>query len=98
VLFAYNEARAQGEEVYDKAKASYEEAQAEAYIRIKSGEAKVTEKHTEALVTVDTLVKAAFQHMLDVKRDYETLRNYIESLRAKKDCLIQLGASQRKEM
>lgn len=96
-LFAYNEAKANGESMYDRAKASYEEAQAEAYIRIKGGETKVTEKHAEALVVVDPLVKEAFHNMLSMKRDLDTFKNYVESLRAKKDMLIQLGADARKE-
>lgn len=96
-LFAYNEAKAAAEALFDKAKAAHEEAEAESYIRVKSGETKVTEKHAEALVLLDPLVKAAFLHMLDVRRDFETIKNYVESMRAKKDCLIQLGADSRKE-
>ena len=71
--------------------------EAKALIKIKSGETKVTEKHADALVMIDPVVKAAFLHMLDMKRNLETFKNYVESLRAKKDMLIQLGADARKE-
>lgn len=96
-LFAYNEVKASGEAVYDRARAQYDEAQADAYVRIKGGEVKVTEKHAEALVLLDAKVKAAFNHMLDMKREFETFKNYVESMRAKKDMLVQLGADSRRD-
>lgn len=96
-LYRYAEIKAEAEHDYDIAKAEYEELRSEKYIEIKSKEGKVTEANLSAMIEVDKDVKAALRNMLEKKRDVETLKGYVESLRAKKDMLIQLGADARKE-
>jgi hypothetical protein len=97
VLFAHNEAKAEAEKTFDLLKLRCEEAEAAAYIKIKSGPEKVTEKHVEAMIATDKAIQELKREMLDAKRDLETLKNDVESMRAKKDMLIQLGADARKE-
>lgn len=96
-LFAYCEAKSSAEQVYDLLKQQLEELEAETYIAVKNSGEKVTEKGAESLVTVDPAVKAMRVELINAKRDLETMKNYVESLRAKKDMLIQLGADARKE-
>lgn len=96
-LFAYSEAKADAERVYEDAKASYKESQAAMYVQLKKSGEKLTEKHLEALIETSEIVKPMQEKMLQAKRDFETLKNYCEALRAKKDMLIQLGADSRKE-
>ena len=96
-LFRYSEQKAEAEREHDLAKGQYEEIRSQVYIEIKKGTEKVTEKHLEALIETDSRVRAAFVTMIDAKRDLETMKGYVESLRAKKDMLIQLGADARKE-
>lgn len=96
-LYRYSEIKAEAEETYDIKKAEYEELRSEKYIAIKSKEGKVTEANLSAMIEVDPDVKKALREMLAAKRDLETIKGYVESLRAKKDMLIQLGADSRKE-
>lgn len=96
-LFRYCEIVAEAEEAYGLAKAVYKETQSEKYIELKSKEGKITEANLSAMVEVDPDVKKALRNMLSCKKDLETLQGYVESMRAKKDMLIQLGADARKE-
>lgn len=80
----------------DLAKTEYDEVRSEVYKELKSSGEKITENHISSLITTDERVKEAKRTMLNVKRDYDTIKSYIDSLKAKKDMLIQLGASQRK--
>lgn len=97
VLYSYCEAKSEAGKVYETLKQQCEEAEAEAYIRFKSGPDKVTEKHVEALIATDPVIKGLKLQLIAANRDLETTKNYVESLRAKKDMLIQLGADARKE-
>lgn len=97
VLYAYAEAKSSASEIFDRMKAELKDIEASVYIEIKSGPEKVTEKNLEALVQVDPRVKTSRQALFKAERDLETCKNYVESLRAKKDMLIQLGADSRKE-
>ena len=97
ILYRYAEIKAESEHAYDIKKAEYEELRSAKYIEIKSKEGKVTEANVSAMIEVDAEVKKALRDMLEAKRDLETLKGYLESLRAKKDMLIQLGADARKE-
>jgi hypothetical protein len=96
-LFRYSEKKSDAERDHDLAKNRYEEVRAQVYLEIKRGGEKVTEKHLDALIEVDVRVQGAFVTMVQAKRDLETLKNFVDSLRAKKDMLIQLGADARKE-
>lgn len=96
-LYRYSEIKAEAEEAYDLKKAEYEEKRAETYIAIKQREGKITEANLDAMIETDGDVKKALREMLSAKKDLETIKGYVESLRAKKDMLIQLGADARKE-
>ena len=99
MLNRYCEAKAQSQHDYGIAKAEYEEIRSEVYIELKTSktDGKMTEKHLEAAVDIDSRVRKALRRMLDADRDLETIKGYVESMRAKKDMLIQLGADARKE-
>lgn len=96
-LFAWGEAGADAALDYELSNSVYEETRASLYLKIKSSGDKVTEKHLEALIDTDPSVKEALLKSFAAKRDLDTMKNYVESLRAKKDMLIQLGADARKE-
>lgn len=97
LIYRYSEIKAQAEHEYDLRKAQLDELKSEKYINIKSSGEKITEKNLEALIDIDPEVKTKLREVLEAKRDVETLKGYCESLRAKKDMLIQLGADSRKE-
>jgi hypothetical protein len=61
-----------------------------------SGE-KVKEKHLESILDIDTTVMSAKSNMLNCKHSFETIRGYVDALRAKKDMLVQLSADMRTE-
>lgn len=96
-LYRYCEIKAEAKETAELKKAEYEELRSAKYIEIKSKEGKVTEANVSAMIEVDPDVKKAYRELLSAKRDLETIEGYVESLRAKKDMLIQLGADARKE-
>lgn len=96
-LYSYLEAKAEAKSIFENLKSAYEEASAEQYLAIKSSGEKVTEKHVEALLETNPGLKVKKLEMLKAKRDLDTVENYVESLRAKKDMLIQMGADARKE-
>ncbi len=96
-LYSYLEDKTRAESLYDVMKSQYEEMRAQVYVEIKNSGEKVTENAVDARIEIDSRVKEAKYRMFEAKRDAETIKNYVESLRAKKDCLIQLGADSRKE-
>jgi len=96
-LFSYLEEKANAESLYDYQKSKYEEVRSEVYLEKKSSGEKISEKHIESMIETDARVKEQRVKMLMAKRDMDTIKNYVESLRSKKDMLIQLGADQRKE-
>lgn len=97
LIYRYSEIKAEAEETYDLKKAEHDELRSKKYLEIRSREGKITEATLEATIDTDEEVKKALRDMLSAKRDLETLKGYLESLRAKKDMLIQLGADARKE-
>lgn len=97
MLYHYNEKKAEAEREYEGTKAQFEEAKSAIYIAIKNEAEKITEAHLKARVDTNEVVVKLKKVMLDSLRDLNTLKNYVESLRAKKDMLIQLGADARKE-
>lgn len=96
-IYRYAEIEAEAEETYGIKKAEHEELRSAKYLEFRQKEGKITEATLEAMLDTDAEVKAAQREMLSAKRDLETLKGYLESLRAKKDMLIQLGADARKE-
>lgn len=96
-LYSYREVKSEAEKFHDLVKLQCDELEAETYLRLKNGPEKVTEKNLEALIATDEKVKAKRREVISVRRDFETSKNFVESLNAKKDMLIQLGADARKE-
>ena len=96
-LYSYLENKSDLEASYESSKANYEMVRSQVYIEVKSTTEKVTEAAAEARINTDPRVLSAQDRMFKLKRDFETLKNYTESLRAKKDMLVQISADLRKE-
>jgi hypothetical protein len=97
LMNGWSEVRANAEEAVEIAEAELKELRSEKYIEIKSKEAKVTEAHVSAQLDVDPDIKKAVRNVITLRKDYETIKGFVESLRFKKDMLVQLGADARKE-
>lgn len=97
-LYQYCKQKAKINAQRDLAKAKLKEARALAYKRFKSDTSiKRTENHIEAEIDSDPQVIEAQMNLIQAEHNSSTIEGTVESLRAKKDCLIQLGADSRKE-
>lgn len=97
-LFRYYQHKAKIETHSDIAKAKLKEVRALAYKRIKSDlSQKHTEKSLEAEIDTDPAVLEAQMKLIRAEHDASTWAGAVDSLKAKKDMLIQLGADSRKE-
>jgi hypothetical protein len=97
-LYRYYKHKAQVEAHRDMAKAMLKETKALAYKRIKADvSVKHTEKSMEAEIDTDPNVMAAQQKLIRAEHDASTWGGAVDSMKAKKDMLIQLGADSRKE-
>lgn len=98
LLYRYSQHRAKIETQRDIAKAKLKEVRAIAYKKVKSN---TLEKHTqsslEAEVDTDPSVMEAQMKFIRAEHDATTWSGAVESMRAKKDVLVQLGADQRKD-
>lgn len=98
VMYRYSLYRAKIETQRDIAKAKLKETKALAYKKIKSDTAaKHTQSSLEAEVDSDPTVIEATLKFIRSEHDASTWAGAVESMRAKKDCLIQLGADNRKD-
>jgi len=97
-LFRYYQNKAKVEAQRDIAKASLKEARAVSYKRIKSDPSvKHTEKSLEAEIDTDPVVLEAQMKLIRAEHDATTWSGAVDSVKAKKDMLIQLGSDRRKE-
>ena len=96
-LYGYREIQAEAGEAYDLKKAALKELRSQKYLEFRQREGKVTEANLDAMLDTDPEIQKALREMLSAKKDLETLDGYVESLRVKKDMLIQMGADARKE-
>lgn len=98
-LFRYYQHKAKVEATRDVAKARLKEVRAITYKRIKSD---TTKKHTEnsmdAEIETDPDVQKAQQGYIRAEHDATTWAGAVDSMKAKKDSLIQLGSDRRKEI
>lgn len=98
LLYFYGNKKVQAEYEYEVLKAKHEEVRSQEYIKYKSGPEKLTEANVKAMMDTAISVLNVQNKMLEAKRDLNTIKNYMETLHAKKDMLIQLSANQRKEL
>ena len=97
-LYRYYQHKAKIEGQRDIAKAVLKETRAQAYKRIKGDVAtKHTEKSLESEIDLDPAVMDAQRKLIRAEHDAETWRGAVDSMKAKKDMLIQLGSDRRKE-
>ena len=97
LIYHYGELKSEADYEVELKKAALEEAKATEYIINKQTQGKITVDHLKAIVDTAPSVIKSRNSYLESKRDADRLKNYIESLRAKKDMLIQLSANSRKE-
>lgn len=99
LMYRYSQQRADIEAQKDIMKAKVKEARARAYKRIKSDiSVKHTEKSMDAEIDTDKDVVEAQIKSIQAEHNANTWAGAVESMRSKKDCLIQLGSDRRKEM
>ena len=99
LMYRYCQVRARMEKRRDIAKAFLKETRARAYKRIKSDrDTKHSEKSLEAEIDCDQEVLDAQKKFIDAEHDASTWNGAVDSMKAKKDCLIQLGSDRRKEI
>ena len=97
-LYRYSQYRAKIETQRDMAKAMLKELRATVYKRVKSDvSAKHTQSSLEAEIDTDPTVIEASRKLMRAEHDATTWAGAVESMRSKKDVLIQLGADQRKD-
>jgi hypothetical protein len=97
LLYRYYEQKADAERDYDRNRAALKEIKARVSKELRSSGAKHTEKSMEAEVDSNEDVLAVSNLTLESARTLATWIGGVESLKAKKDMLIQLGADARKE-
>ncbi len=98
-LFRYYQHKAKVEAKRDLAKAVLKEIQATTYKRLKSDiSAKFTEKALEAEIETDPAVMESKRAFIKAEHDATTWSGAVDSMKAKKDCLVQLGSDRRKEV
>lgn len=98
-LYQYSRQKAEANAKRDVAKAKLKEVRAEIYKFLKSDTTtKRTENHIEAELDSDPKVMEALLKLIKAEHDAATIDGAVESMRAKKDCLIQLGSDRRKEV
>ncbi len=98
-LYRYYQHKAKVESERDMAKAILKETKAEAYKRIKSDlKVKHTEKSLEAEIDTDPTVMTAQRRVIRTEHDATTWSGAVDSMKAKKDMLIQLNSDRRKEV
>ena len=99
VFYQYCLQKAKIEASRDIAKSKLKEARALCYKRIKSDlSLKLTEKGIEAEIDTDPSVIEANMKFIRAEHDATTWCGAVDSMKAKKDCLIQLGSDRRKEI
>ncbi len=98
LLYRYYKHKAKLEAARDLAKAVLKETRAEVYKEIKSDTTtKYTENGIEAKQDTDPRVMEAQRKLIRAEHDAETWVGAVDSMKAKKDMLIQLSADSRKE-
>lgn len=98
VMYQYSLRKADADKRASVAKAKLKEIRAVTLKRVKGDPSvKHTEKSLEAEMDTDPMVLEVQRRLIEAEHDAATWYGAIESMRAKKDCLIQLGADRRKE-
>ena len=99
MLYRYYQHKAKAEAQRDVAKAKLKEVRAITRKRIKSdASVKHTESSIEAEIDTDPQVIEAQNKFIRAEHDASTWYGAVDSMKAKKDCLIQLGSDRRKEI
>lgn len=98
LLFRYYEQKADIERERDILKLTVKEIRGKLYKDLKAGAAKLTEAGISAELDQHPEYLAAERKLIDANRDLVTASGAVDSLKAKKDMLIQLAADRRKEM
>jgi hypothetical protein len=99
ILYRYYVQKALAEREMDMAKGFVKEARASIYKVLKADTTtKRSESHIEAEIDTNEMVIAAEKMYLARKYEFATWIGAVDSMKAKKDLLIQLGSDRRKEI
>jgi hypothetical protein len=98
LLYRYSILKAEAGEKLDVEESLLKEVRSELFKSImQQHEKKPSDKVFEAEIEAHPAVVAQKRKVFRVKKDFETIKGYVESVKAKKDMLIQIGADLRKE-
>ena len=98
ILNHYGKIKAEAQYEFEMAKSQADFLENQKYVELKlDKELKFTEQQAKSAAKVEPAVQEAIKAMHDRKRELGVIISYTESLKAKKDMLIQLGADARKE-
>lgn len=97
LIYRYSEKKAELVESYNNSKCVLNEIKGQKYKYLKTSGTKITENHIEAEIDSDREVIVQYFKLHSIERDLETIKGFIEALKAKKDALIQLSADARIE-
>lgn len=98
LFYRYYCEKANAEKQRDISKAKLKEMKALVYKTIKNNPTiKHTEKSLEAEIDMDPMVVEMHSKFIEAEHNVSTITGAVESMRAKKDMLMQLGADARKE-
>lgn len=101
-LAYWGEQLAEAEHEYSMAKLASEKLTAEAFVRYKehlqSTQGRTTDSSVNAMVTKDHRIVASKTNLLTKTHERNRLKSVVESIRAKKEMIISLGAQMRAEM
>lgn len=98
LLFRYYEKKADLERDSDLAKFKLDEIRGQKYKEYKNGPTKLSDAGVDASIDSDPEVIAACKEVAEAKRQLSTWYGAVESMKAKKDLVIQLAADRRKEV
>lgn len=98
MLFRYYEKKADFERDLDMAKFALKETKGRKYKEFKNGPTKTSDAGVEAAIDSDQEVMLAQKAVADANHALNTWWGAVDSMKAKKDALIQLAADRRKEV
>lgn len=98
LLFRYYEKKAELEREFDLAKFRVDEIKGQKYKEFKNGPIKISDAGVSAQIDSDPDVILALKDLSEARRQYSTWIGAVESMKAKKDLIIQLAADRRKEV
>ena len=96
-IYRYTKAKCEAQEELDLLEYDLDIVKAHIIMDLSKEKRTYKESEKKAIITANSEVIDLVEQIARAKKDVDTLKGYIEGLKANKDMLIQLGADQRKE-